>query len=75
MLNEIYQVKSKNTRVNKFIKGARYKTNIQKSFAFSDSNNDQKFKLKITLVITVSSNIKYLVIHLTKYVQICTQKL
>lgn len=43
MLNEIYQVKSKNTRINKFIEGARYKTNIQKSFAFSDTNNNQKF--------------------------------
>lgn len=43
MLNEIYQEKSKNTRINMFIKGARSKMNKQKSFVFSDTNNNQKF--------------------------------
>lgn len=34
----------KNTRINKFIKGTRYKINIQNSFVFPDTNNNQKFK-------------------------------
>lgn len=33
----------KSTRINKFIKGTRYKINIQKSFVFPGTNNNQKF--------------------------------
>lgn len=54
--------------ISKFVKVARYKINMHKSFVFLHNSNNQKFKFK-NQFITALNNIKYFVINQTKYVQ------
>lgn len=64
---------SKITLIDDYSKVVGYKANIQKLVAFIHTSNEQvRFEIKNTISFTLaSSNIKYLDINLTKYVQTC----